>query len=183
MQIHVLAARGRLRGCVCSLCPRLKVILSPAALISNLSRLCLPGKLPKSPQKVWPGSGLETVITVKCHAWEINSHWRPRPWVETDSPTGSLLPQGYTAAPRWASGWGPHFCARSSFSCCEPRARPLASRAGGQGGLVVGAGGGRGQAWHCAESRRCGLPFVGSCARYLRFESIGRRIWSWLVQA
>lgn len=101
-------------------------------IIQPLPVSARPGSLQEPPGRARPA---ETCCSPGRGAmlWGDNSDWRPRPRGETDPPTGSPRRLGtHLEAPRWASGWGPHFCA--SFPR-QSRGRGLWSRAGGQGGL------------------------------------------------
>lgn len=93
--------------------------------------------------------------------WEINSDWRPRPRGRLTPPNWQPAPpQGHTAAPRWASGWGPRLCA-GSLSPVRAEGEASGFRAGGQGGLGGGRGEAAGRPGTAAESRRLrGPPFA-----------------------
>lgn len=179
MQIRVLAAQGRLRGCVCSLIPRLKS--HSVSRWFNIQPLpSLPAR--EAPQEP-PGRGpalpkpaAHRQAGAPCSG-EINSDWRPRPRGRRP-PTGSPRRLG-TCSSALGLGVGTPFL-RELLSPVRAEGEASGFRAGGQGGL----GGGRGEAasrpGHCAESRHLvGRPLRGESrrarARYrLELQGAGR---------
>lgn len=99
MYASTLAGRAGPAGRSRLLAPaRLKVILSPACLISDLSGLCPPGQLPKRPRE-GPGSSENGRLPGGAAAlWEVNSGWRPRPRGDRPPPPAPHPDPAYTHA-------------------------------------------------------------------------------------
>lgn len=175
MYASTLAGRAGPAGRSRLLAPaRLKVILSPACLISDLSGLCPPGQLPKRPRE-GPGSSENGRLPGGAAAlWEVNSGWRPRPRGDRPPPPPRTptLPTRTHCSPKPGLGVGTSFQRFSFLS--EPRKRPP-GRGGGWGWGGDGMAGDRlSQAGHSAESPDPAGPLRGAGALSSRAHFVSR---------